>query len=49
MSSSLIVLLEFGAVIGIVVGGAVWDLISLRRDRRNAQAEAGAPTRPPPA
>lgn len=33
MSSGLIVLLEAGLVLGGVIGLAVWELMSLRRER----------------
>ena len=34
MSSGLIVALEMCAVLGVVVGFGVWELLRLRRDRR---------------
>ena len=33
MSSGLIITLEVTAVLGVVIGLAVWELWSLRRDR----------------
>ena len=34
MSSALIIGLEMTLVLGVVVGLAVWELVSLRRDRK---------------
>ena len=40
MSSSLIITLELGGVLGVVVGLGVWELLRLRRDRtRSHDAE----------
>lgn len=45
MSSSLIIALEFTLVIGVVLGLGVWELWSLRRDKRK---DAAAPPRREP-
>ena len=34
MSSGLIIALELALVLGVVIGLAVWELWSLRRDRK---------------
>ena len=34
MSSGTLVLLEMLLVLGLVLGWAVWELVSLRRDKR---------------
>lgn len=34
MSSGLIIGLEMALVLGVVIGLAVWELVSLRRDRK---------------
>ena len=46
MSSSLIIALEFTLVIGVVLGLGVWELWSLRRDKR--KDDAAAPPRRKP-
>ena len=45
MSSGLIVALEFGGVVGILLGLGVWELLRLRRDR--ARDDDQRNTRPP--
>lgn len=42
MSSGLLIALELTLVLGVVLGLAVWELWSLRRDRRKPP-----PTKPP--
>jgi hypothetical protein len=37
MSSGLIIALEMTLVLGVVIGFAVWELISLRRDRKRSK------------
>lgn len=43
MSSTLIIALEFTAVIGVVLGLGIWELWSLRREKKKDDA-AAAPT-----
>lgn len=44
MSPSLIIALEFTLVIGVVLGLAVWELLSLRRAKRHdIESSIGAP------
>ena len=47
MSSSLIIAFEFTLVIGVVLGLGVWELWSLRRDKRTDAAAAAPPRREP--
>ncbi|MDP3823272.1 MAG: hypothetical protein Q8R33_17530 [Burkholderiales bacterium] len=47
MSSSLIIALEFTLVIGVVLGLGVWELWSLRRDKRKDDAAVAPPRRKP--
>jgi hypothetical protein len=35
LSSGLIVALEFAGVVGIVLGLAVWEVLRLRRDKKD--------------
>jgi len=43
VSSDLIVLFELLLVFGLVVGFGVWQLVSLRRDRRSAKMDDRGP------
>jgi hypothetical protein len=43
VSSNLIVLLELLLVFGLVVGFGIWQLVSLRRDRREREKDDRAP------
>jgi hypothetical protein len=45
MSSGLIIALELTLVLGVVLGLAVWELLSLRRDRARDADQAQAPRR----
>ncbi|MEQ1682872.1 MAG: hypothetical protein ABL916_04425 [Burkholderiaceae bacterium] len=47
MSSTLIIALEFTAVIGVVLGLGIWELWGLRRDKKKDDAAASAPRREP--
>ena len=47
MSSTLIIALEFTAVIGVVLGLGFWELWSLRRDKKKDEAAAAPPRREP--
>lgn len=45
MSSSLLITLEIGLVLGSLIALAVWELVSLRRYRRRQQMEQEAEAR----
>ncbi len=45
MSSSLLITLEIGLVLGSLIALAVWELVSLRRYRRRRQMEQEAEAR----
>ncbi len=47
MSSTLIIALEFTAVIGVVLGLGIWELWGLRREKRKDEAARSAPPREP--
>lgn len=49
MDSSYLILAELVLVLGAVLGWGLWELHSLRRDRRrdDAARKAAEPTRPP--
>jgi hypothetical protein len=48
MSSSLIITLEMGGVLGVVLLFGLWELWSLRRERRRDQARGQSAERPDP-
>lgn len=47
MSSTLIIALEFTAVIGVVLGLGIWELWTLRREKKKDDAAADAQRREP--